>query len=257
MNQRRSQSNKKPVTLSANVPEAGSAAGDDYTSNDHIRVVIVDSHHLIRLGLHCLIETQVDMKVVGEAANREEALHLARSLKPDLIVLDLNFGEENGIDILSALREAAPETRVLVLTGIKDAAVHRQAAKFGAAGVILKEQPVELLLKAMKKVHLGELWLDRSLTGSLFDELTQQDKRIDPDEVKKANLTARELEIVELIAEGLNNKQIGARLFISETTVTHHLSSIFGKLGVSDRLELVIYAFANSLAKMPQKSRGE
>jgi len=219
-----------------------------------IKVLIVDSHQVVRMGLHALVETQKEMKVVGEAVNRSEALASATRLQPDLIVMDINFGEENDLDVLADLREAAPATRVLVLTGVTDAKFHRQAAKLGAAGVVLKEQPVEVLLKAIRKVHLGEVWLDRSLTGSLLDELTQIDKKIDPDEAKKANLTAREREIVTLIAEGLKNKQIGARLFISETTVTHHLSSIFSKLGVGDRLELVIYAFANSLAKTPQKN---
>jgi len=225
----------------------------DGQSARDIRVLIVDSHQLVRMGLRVLIETQAEMKVVGEAVDRREAVSLAASLKPHLIIIDINFGEENSIDVVADLREAAPDSRVLVLTAIRDSIVHRQAAKLGAAGVILKGQPVELLLKAIRKVHLGEVWLDRSLTGSLLDELTQTDKKLDPDEVKKANLTAREREIVTLIAEGLKNKQIGARLFISETTVTHHLSSIFAKLGVSDRLELVIYAFANSLAKTPQK----
>jgi len=110
-----------------------------------------------------------------------------------------------------------------------------------------------MLLKAINKVHQGEVWLDRSLMGSVLDEMTQAPEA-DPQKAKIDSLTDREREVIALIAEGLKNKQIGQRLFISETTVTHHLSSIFSKLEVSDRLELVIYAFSRNLAKMPQKA---
>jgi DNA-binding NarL/FixJ family response regulator len=109
-----------------------------------------------------------------------------------------------------------------------------------------------VLLKAIKKVHQGEVWLDRSMLSSLLNEKTQANKKVEPDEAKMANLTVRERELIGMIAEGLKNKQLAERLFISETTVTHHLSSIYSKLGVSDRLELVIYAFAHSLAKLPR-----
>jgi two-component system nitrate/nitrite response regulator NarL len=107
-----------------------------------------------------------------------------------------------------------------------------------------------VLLKAIIKVHQGEVWLDRSMMGSVLDEMTQAPE-IDPEKARIASLTDRECQVIALIAEGLKNKQIGERLFISETTVTHHLSSIFSKLGVSDRLELLIYAFAHKLARVP------
>jgi len=119
-------------------------------------------------------------------------------------------------------------------------------------GLVRKEEAAEVLLKAIRKVHQGEFWLDRSTMSSLMNEMTQPDKKLDPDEERIATLTPREHEVIVLIAEGLKNKQIAERLFISETTVTHHLGSIFSKLGVSDRLELVIYGFAHKLAKMPQ-----
>jgi DNA-binding NarL/FixJ family response regulator len=218
-----------------------------------IRVLIVDCHQLVRMGLCALLENERDMKVVGEAANRDEALALAATKAPNLILLDIDLGNENGLDFLTELRETAPDARVLILTAIKDIETHRRAAKLGAAGLVLKEQPTDVLLKAIKKVHQGELWLDRSMMSSLLDELTRTDKTLDEDQAKLAYLTNREREVIALIAEGLKNKQIAARLFITESTVTHHLSSIFSKLGVTDRLELVIYAFSYNLAKMPQK----
>jgi two-component system, NarL family, nitrate/nitrite response regulator NarL len=218
-----------------------------------IRVLIVDDHHLVRMGLCALIEGQPEMTVVGEAVNCAEALSLTGSARPDLILLDIDLGNENGLDFLVELRALDTQIRVLILTEIKDPATHRRAAKLGAAGLVLKDQPTDVLLKAIKKVHEGEAWLDRSLMGSLLSELTRTDKKVDSEEARLENLTAREREVISLIAEGLKNKQIAARLFISETTVTHHLSSIFSKLGVSDRLELVIYAFSYSLAKMPKR----
>jgi two-component system nitrate/nitrite response regulator NarL len=221
-------------------------------SQETIRVLIVDDHQLVSTGLGMLIDSQPEMTVVGKAANRAEALALTVSKRPDLILLDIDLGSENGLDFLQELRETATEARVLIVTGVKDLETHRRAARLGAAGLVLKEKTAEVLLKAIKKVHQGEVWLDRSMLSSLLNEKTQANKKIEPDEAKMANLTVRERELIGMIAEGLKNKQLAERLFISETTVTHHLSSIYSKLGVSDRLELVIYAFAHSLAKLPR-----
>ncbi len=200
-----------------------------------------------------LIDQNPSMTVVGLAGNRSEALAMAAVEKPDLIILDILLGDEDGLAILSELREAAENARVLVLTGLRGSESQRRAMMAGAMGVVLKEHAAEVLIKAINKVHEGEVWLDRLSMGSLLDEMTQAPE-VDPEEAKIASLTNREREVIALIAEGLKNKQIGQRLFITETTVTHHLSSIFSKLEVSDRLELVIYAFSRNLAKMPAKA---
>ncbi|HEV8590309.1 MAG TPA: response regulator transcription factor [Pyrinomonadaceae bacterium] len=215
-----------------------------------IKILIVDDHLLVRTGLRMLIESEPNLKVVGQASNRSEALALAKSEQPDLILLDIDLGSENGLDFLPELTDTVAGVHVLVLTGLREIESHRRAARLGAAGVVLKEHAADVLLKAIKKVHAGELWLDRSMMGSLLREMTQPPK-IDAEAAKIATLTRREREVLTLVAEGLKNRDIAARLFISETTVTHHLSSVFAKLGVSDRLELVIYAFANNLAKTP------
>jgi DNA-binding NarL/FixJ family response regulator len=220
-----------------------------------IRILIVDDHQLVQTGLRMLIESQPEMKVVGKARTGAEALAQAADTKPDLILLDIDLGGENGLDLLPELRRIAADARVLVLTGLTDEESHRQAARLGAAGLVLKQNAAEVLLKAIRKVSEGETWLDRSVMSNLLHEMNRPKKQIDPHEARMASLTAREREVIALIAEGQKNKQIAERLFISETTVTHHLSSIYSKLGVSDRLELVIYAFSHSLAKMP-KSRG-
>ena len=224
----------------------------DTTPTAPIRILIVDHHQMVRTGVGMLIESVPGMKVVGKAGDRSEALALAASKKPDLILLEIDLGCENGLDFLAELRETAKNARVLILTGVKEIEQHRRAARMGAVGLVLKEHTADVLLKAIKKVHQGEVWLDRSMMSSLLNEMTAPDT-VDVDAAKIASLTSREQGVITLIAEGLKNKQIAERLFISETTVTHHLSSIFSKLGVSDRLELVIYAFAHQIAKMPVK----
>lgn len=217
----------------------------------NIPILIVDDHVLVRTGLRMLIENESDMTVVGQAATRAEAMALAASEQPAVVLLDIDLGHENALDFMPELIEAHPGIRVLVVTGLRDIEAHRRAARLGAAGVVLKEHAAEVLLKAIRKIHQGELWLDRSMMGSLLREMTQGPS-IDEDAAKISALTPREREVISLVGEGLKNRDIGTRLFISETTVTHHLSSVFSKLDVSDRLELVIYAFANGLAKPPR-----
>ena len=214
--------------------------------------MIVDDHAVIRTGLRMLIEQDQTMTVVAMAGAPAEALELAKIEKPDIIVLDLMLGEEDGLDFLPALCESTPSSRVLVLTGVQTPESHRTAIRRGAMGIVLKQQAAELLLKAIRKVHEGEVWIDRAMIGSVLNDVRSERREEPKPEVAKiASLTPREREVIALVSEGLKNKAIGERLFISETTVTHHLSSIYSKLGVADRLELVVFAFANNLTKKP------
>jgi len=218
-----------------------------------IRILIVDDQLVVREGLRMLIENHPGTKVVAMASTRSEALDILTREACDLIILDLELGGYSAISFIPELRDAARSARVLVLTGSRDSAIHQKAAQLGAMGVVLKEDAADLLLKAIEKVYRGEAWLDRVTLGNLLFQMSNQDKdSIDPRAKKISSLTDRERQVIALIAEGLKNRQIAERLFISPTTVTHHLSSIYSKLGVSDRLELVIYAFANKLAKMPE-----
>lgn len=218
-----------------------------------IRILIVNDQLVVRDGLRMLIENHPGTKVVAMASTRSEALEIIEREPCDLIILDLELGGYNASSFIPQLREAAKNARVLVLTGSKDSETHQKAAQLGAMGVVLKEDAADQLIKAIEKVYRGEAWLDRVTLGTLLWNLSNQDKdSLDPRARKISTLTDRERQVITLIAEGLKNRQIAERLFISPTTVTHHLSSIYSKLGVSDRLELVIYAFANKLAKMPE-----
>jgi DNA-binding NarL/FixJ family response regulator len=221
------------------------------TDRPPITIMIVDDHVVIRSGLRMLIEHDQQMRVVAMAGNQNEALERAASEKPDVIILDLLLGDEDGLSFLPELCEASPKSRVLVLTGVQNPDSHRRAIRRGAMGIVLKEHAADQLLKAIKKVYDGEVWIERSMMGSMIQELNKP-APLDPEVAKIQSLTDREREVISLVGEGLKNKQVGERLFISETTVTHHLSSVFSKLEVSDRLELIIYAFRHGLAKMPK-----
>lgn len=216
-----------------------------------ISVMIVDDHVVIRSGLRMLIEHDQRMRVVAMAGNQAEALERAAKETPDVIVLDLLLGDEDALAFLPELCEASPNSRVLVLTGVQNPDAHRRAIRRGAMGIVLKEHAADQLLKAIEKVNKGEVWIERSMMGSMIQELSKP-PMVDPELAKIESLTEREREVIALVGEGLKNKQVGERLFISETTVTHHLSSVFSKLEVSDRLELIIYAFRHGLAKMPK-----
>jgi two-component system nitrate/nitrite response regulator NarL len=217
-------------------------------AEDSIGVMVIDDHAVVRAGLHLLLEDTPGVHPVGEVSGSAQALAELQKHQPAITLLELNLGDQDGIDLLPELLQAVPYSRVIILTGSPDTKMHRQAIVLGARGLVMKSQDVDVLLKAIRRVHAGELWIDRALMHTVIGEMTARPDSGDPEAAKIAALTARELEIVAQIGEGLKNKQIAERLFISETTVRHHLTSIFSKLGVGDRLELVIYAYRHNLA---------
>lgn len=214
-----------------------------------IRVLLVEDHVLVRAGLRMLLEADRDLQVVGEVASVVDALRAAAEDSPDVILLDLDLGGESGLDLIGELRRVAPHARVLVLTALRDAAQHRQAIELGAVGVVLKDQSQDVLAKALKKVHAGEFWVGRALTATLLAERARP-RPVDPDQAKIATLTPREREVIALVGRGLRNQAIADQLVLSEATVRHHLTSVFAKLEVADRLELVIFAFRHGLADL-------
>jgi len=193
------------------------------------------------------------MTVVGEASNGSEAIETATQEQPDIILLDIGLTDQSGLDFLRDLLVAAPKSRVVVLTGVLDSEAHRRAVHLGAMGIVLKDRAADVLIKAIEKVNAGEVWLDRSLTARVLLEMSNPDERRkpDPEAEKIALLTDREREILELVCQGLKNKQIADKLFISEATVRNHLTSILGKLDLSDRFELALFAYRHQLARPP------
>src|SRR5215813_5453428 len=218
-----------------------------------VRVLIVDDHGIMRAGLRMLLESQSGIMVVGEASSCADALALATCTQPDVIVLDLDLGGENAIESIPTFLRTAPETRILVLTGLRDPEVHRQAIRHGAMGLVFKEKAVETLLQAIAKLRAGEVWLEPTMIARVLGDLTrpQSSPKPSPEAAKIAMLTDREREVITLVGAGLRNKLIAERLYISEATVRHHLTAIFAKLDISDRFELAIYAYQHGLAKPP------
>lgn len=215
--------------------------------------MLIDDHVVVRAGLRLIIQSRPDMTIVGEAGNREEAMALAAGASPDIILLDLDLGGDSGVSLITALLAAAPEARVIILTGLRDPEVHREAVMLGAMGIVPKEKAASVLIGAIERVNAGEAWLDPALVAGVLTEVTRgKARKSDRESEKIASLTNREREVISLIGEGIKNKVIAERLFISETTVRHHLTSIFSKLDVADRVELLIYALRHGLAEPPR-----
>src|SRR5262249_27357698 len=192
------------------------------------------------------------LSVVGQAVNRTAALDAARQ-QPDILLLDLDLSGEISVDFLPDLLRVGVSARVVVLTGVPDPELHLRAVRLGAMGVVRKVEAASMLFKAIRKVHAGEFWLNRSMLATIMIEYVHMPSKpkTDPESAKIASLTERELEVVGLLGEGRRNKEIAESLFISERTVRHYLTSIFDKLEVSGRLELMIYSYKHGLAKMP------
>lgn len=222
--------------------------------SEPIRVVIVDDHKMVRDGICMIVENRPGLKVVGQAGTKDEALAVIEREMPDIILLDLDLKNESGLDVLLELRSMPKVPKALVLTGMRDPEIHQQCVRLGARGLVQKEVASDTLVKAIEKVYAGEIWFDRNMMSSVLNEVLNQKngKRDDPEAVKMASLTEREMEVIGLVCRGLKNKQIAEQLFISDTTVRHHLTSIFSKLDVSDRLELVIYSYRYGLAEPPK-----
>jgi len=217
-----------------------------------MRIAIVEDHTLAREGLRMLIESQADMEIAAEAGTVEEALAAVRGgEKPDVVLLDLDLGGINIVERIPEILEASEDTRVLVLTGIRDPELHLRALRLGALGLVLKDQAGQTVLKAIRKVHAGEAWIDRSMTANLLVDVSTAEAKRAREAAKIATLSHREREIVAVLCEGLSNRQIAEKLFISESTVRNHMTSILSKLELLDRFELAIYCFRHGVAKMP------
>jgi two-component system nitrate/nitrite response regulator NarL len=203
-----------------------------------IRIVIADDHAMFRDGLRKLLDACEDLTTVGEASNGKECLRLLPKLKPDILLLDLRIPENGGLGVLEKIDLHSLPTRVIVLTEAKDDREVAGAMRLGARGAVLKQSASRVLLKSIRKVHDGEIWLDARLTTKVFETF----RKLAAARRQKPLLSRREMEIVQLVANGFHNREIGKSLSISEQTVKNHIHNIFDKLGVSDRLELALYA---------------
>jgi DNA-binding NarL/FixJ family response regulator len=207
-------------------------------ASNRIRIVVADDHVTVREGLAAIIGRQSDMQVVAEAANGLEAVDRWLEHRPDVLLVDLRMPMLDGIGVIARIRSVAPEASVVVLTTFDTDSDISSAVKAGAKGYLLKDAPREVLIDTIRKVRAGDTCIPAELVPRLVAGLSSE------------GLTARELEVLRLVAGGTSNKEAAARLFISETTVKTHLRSIFAKLRVVSRTEAIAAASRRGLVQL-------
>ena len=233
------QRERSPPVSAAPAPQPAATA-------QKITIAIADDHTIFRDGLRRLLSLETDLEVVGEASDGSEVPDILKDKDPDILLLDLKMPGLDGLSLLQRLQYQKQKTRVIVLTASDDENEYVQAMKYGTSGIVLKQTATDLLIKSIRKVHEGEIWLDAKTTAAVMRQFASPGDA-GPRERDKRRLSNREREIVALVAQGVKNKEIAERLFISEQTVKNHLHNIFDKLGVSDRLELALYAIHRNI----------
>ena len=228
---------------------------DQGQQSDAIRVVVADDHALFRRGLEMVLETEDDIAVVAEANNGKEALDLAVEHVPDLVLMDVRMpaagGINGGIEATQAIKDAVPNTKILMLTISDEEEDLYDAIKAGASGYLLKEISIEEVADAIRHVHAGQSLISPSMASKLLTEFASMAKKDEEKQQMPApRLTDREMEVLTLVAQGLNNRDIAKELFISENTVKNHVRNILEKLHLHSRMEAVVYAVREKLLEI-------
>jgi len=218
--------------------------------NKNITVMIVDDHVLLREGLKQILDLEEDIDVVAQAGDGEEAVAKALKHRVDVILLDINMPKMNGIETLRRFKDLGITSKTIMLTIHDDREYLCETIKIGANGYILKDSDADSLIKAIRDVKDGKTYIQPSVASMLIEELNSKEKETNGDLLKIEALTKREYEVLTLVAEGLNNREIAERLFISEKTVKNHVSNIFKKIDVNDRIQAAIFAYKNNIKKI-------
>ena len=209
-----------------------------------IRILVADDHPMLREGLVAVLSTQPDFDIIGEAADGAEVVRLAEELRPDVILLDLEMPDVDGVAALEGLRDAVSAARAIVFTAYDTDERILRSLRAGARGYLLKGASRQEIFDAVRTVHAGGSLLEPGVTTRLLDHVREGGEQTEP-------LTPRELEVLALISEGLHNSEIAGRLFVTERTVKFHVSSILAKLGADNRTEAVALAARRGLIRMP------
>jgi two-component system NarL family response regulator len=212
-----------------------------------LRVLIVDDHALFRRGLQMVLASEPDIDVVGEASDGAEAVEKAKALKPNVVLMDVRMPKRSGIEAAGAIRDELPDAKILMLTMSDEEADLYEAIKAGASGYLLKEISIEEVPDAIRSVWAGQSRISPSMASKLLSEFAAMSQRGGDSKAAGAQLTPREMQVLKLVAQGLNNKDIAEKLFISENTVKNHIRNILDKLHLHSRMEAVVYAVKEKL----------
>jgi two-component system NarL family response regulator len=228
-----------------------SVADGPQGQDDPIRVLVVDDHALFRRGLEIVLEQEPDIAVVGEAGDGAEAVEKAGDLLPDIVLMDVRMPRRGGIEACTAIKDVVPSTKIIMLTISDEEADLYDAIKAGATGYLLKEISTDEVAAAIRAVAGGQSLISPSMASKLLTEFASMIKRTDErPKVPAPRLTDRELEVLKLVATGLNNRDIAKKLFISENTVKNHVRNILEKLQLHSRMEAVVYAVREKILEI-------
>src|SRR5689334_23701272 len=219
-------------------------------ASEPVRVVVVDDQELFRRGLTMLLGVEPDIEVVGEAGDGVSAIELTLETVPDVVLLDVRMPKRSGLEACMRIKEQVPSTRIIMLTVSDEEGDLYEAVKNGASGYLLKDSSIDEVAQAIRVVAEGQSLISPSMAIKLLDEFKQM-SRTDRQQVPTPRLTERELEVLKLVAQGLNNREIAKRLFISENTVKNHVRNILEKLQLHSRMEAVMYAVREKLLDIP------
>jgi DNA-binding NarL/FixJ family response regulator len=218
---------------------------------ERLRVMVADDHALFRRGLQMVLEAEPDIDLVGEASDGVEAVEKSQELMPDVILMDVRMPKRSGIEAASQIKDLLPHVKILMLTISDEEADLYDAIKAGASGYLLKEIPIEEVADAIRSVWAGQSRISPSMASKLLNEFAAMSKATgDRSQIPAPRLTDREMEVLRLVAKGMNNRDIAKDLYISENTVKNHIRNILEKLHLHSRMEAVVYAVREKLLEI-------
>jgi two-component system NarL family response regulator len=238
--------------MAASAEAAQAASGADQHS-EPIRTMIVDDHALFRRGLEIVLITEPDIEVVGEAGDGAEAVQKAGESLPDIVLMDVRMPRSSGIEACRAIKEVAPSAKIIILTMSDEEEDLFEAIRAGASGYLLKDIPLDQVAEAVRAVHGGQSLISPPMAGKLLSEFAALARReVDerPQQVPAPKLTDREMQVLKLVARGMNNRDIAKALFISDNTVKNHVRNILEKLQIHSRMEAVMVAVREKLIEL-------
>jgi NarL family two-component system response regulator LiaR len=221
----------------------------DTADTTAIRVLIVDDHSVVRMGLRMFFDLQPDIEVVGEAADGSEGVAMARRLEPDVVLMDLLMPNMDGITAIGRIKAERPETEIVTMTSLIEEEKVTSALEAGASGYVLKDAEAEEVAQAVRAAYAGEVHLDPAVARLLAQRLRT---RKSPEDELTEPLTDREKDVIRLLGQGMSNKEIGSALFITERTARTYVSNILGKLGLASRTQAALYAVEHKLVDDPK-----